>query len=87
MEETIKSLPNTIHSLDELLDDGIPRNQTIGDNFIRAWRIINNDKRKYKICSHLDELEIDNKCFMSETYDKISKVQHQIDKLMKKTKN
>lgn len=61
--------------------------QDIKSELLYDMRIINNDKRKNKICSHLDELEIDNKCFMSETYDKISKVQHQIDKLMKKTKN
>ena len=61
--------------------------QDIKSELLYDMRIINNDKSKNKICSHLDELEIDNKCFMSETYDKISIVQHQIDKLMKKTKN
>ena len=40
----------TAHSLDELLND-VPKNQTIGDNLIRAWSIINNDKYKTIVCS------------------------------------
>lgn len=40
----------TAHSLDELLSD-VPRNQTIGDNLIRAWSIINNDKYETIVCS------------------------------------
>lgn len=42
--------PKTIHSLDDLLETA-PRNQTIGDNLIRAWHIINNDKYKKICCS------------------------------------
>jgi 3'-phosphoadenosine 5'-phosphosulfate sulfotransferase (PAPS reductase)/FAD synthetase len=38
------------HSLDELLDD-VPKNQTIVNNLIRAWNIINNDKYKKIVCS------------------------------------
>ena len=41
---------NTAHSLDELLND-VPKNQTIGDNLIRAWSIINNDKYETIVCS------------------------------------
>lgn len=40
----------TAHSLDELLND-VPKNQTIGDNLIRAWNIINNDKYETIVCS------------------------------------
>lgn len=40
----------TAHSLDELLND-VPKNQTIGDNLIRAWNIINNKKYKTIVCS------------------------------------
>lgn len=40
----------TAHSLDELLNY-VPKNQTIGDNLIRAWSIINNDKYETIVCS------------------------------------
>lgn len=40
----------TAHSLDELLDN-VPKNQTIGDNLIRAWNIINNRKYETIVCS------------------------------------
>ena len=49
MEETFKSLPNTIHSLDELLDT-LPCNHTIVNNYIRAWSIINKDKYQNILC-------------------------------------
>ena len=49
MEEPIKSLPNTIHSLDKLLET-VPTNQTIVDNFIRAWSIINKDEYQSILC-------------------------------------
>lgn len=42
--------PNTAHSLDELLSN-VPKNQTIGDNLIRAWSIINNSKYETIVCS------------------------------------
>lgn len=37
-------------TLDELLDT-CPRNKIIGDNLIRAWSKINDDKYKYPICT------------------------------------
>ena len=49
MEETFKSIPNTTHSLDDLLKT-VPRNQTIGDNFIRAWSIINKSQYQNICC-------------------------------------
>ena len=42
--------PNTAHSLDELLSN-VPKNQTIGDNLIRAWNIINNKNYETIVCS------------------------------------
>ena len=37
-------------TLDDLLDT-CPRNKIIGDNLIRAWSKINDDKYKYPICT------------------------------------
>lgn len=50
MDRKYNANPNTIHSLDELLSN-VPKNQTIGDNLIRAWSIINNSKYETIVCS------------------------------------
>lgn len=47
-EETYK--PTKAQSLDELLSS-CPKNQTIGDNLVRAWHIINDPKYKKIVCS------------------------------------
>ena len=40
----------SINSLDDLIET-LPCNQTVGDNFIRAWSIINNPKYEKICCS------------------------------------